>query len=110
MRDCRSKARNCRRSSKASHVYRPCFSAFLLPRVAPDPGAPPCIRQRLFPLTAGDLRARIGSLADREAPVMATNDLVVRRALVLAGVEFIDENGGGPGVRLRKRPRAKTAK
>jgi hypothetical protein len=26
----------------------------------------------------------------------------IRRALVRAGVEFIDENGGGPGVRLRK--------
>jgi hypothetical protein len=25
-------------------------------------------------------------------------------------VEFIDENGGGPGVRLRKRPRAKPSK
>ena len=25
-----------------------------------------------------------------------------RRALESAGVEFIDENGGGPGVRLRK--------
>jgi hypothetical protein len=31
------------------------------------------------------------------------NDLAVRRALETAGVEFIDENGGGPGVRLRKR-------
>ena len=30
------------------------------------------------------------------------NDLSVRRALENAGVEFIDENGGGPGVRLRK--------
>ena len=30
--------------------------------------------------------------------------------LELAGVEFIEVNGGGPGVRLRKRPRAKTAK
>ena len=30
------------------------------------------------------------------------NDLAVRRALESAGVEFIDENGGGPGVRLRK--------
>jgi predicted transcriptional regulator len=27
---------------------------------------------------------------------------VIRRALEAAGVEFIDENGGGPGVRLRK--------
>jgi transcriptional regulator with XRE-family HTH domain len=26
------------------------------------------------------------------------------RALEAAGVEFIEENGGGPGVRLRKRP------
>ena len=30
------------------------------------------------------------------------NDLAVRRALESAGVEFIDENGVGPGVRLRK--------
>jgi predicted transcriptional regulator len=27
---------------------------------------------------------------------------VIRRAFEEAGVEFIDENGGGPGVRLRK--------
>ena len=27
----------------------------------------------------------------------------IRLALERAGVEFIDENGGGPGVRLRKR-------
>ena len=30
------------------------------------------------------------------------NDHVIRQALEQAGVEFIDENGGGPGVRLRK--------
>ena len=30
-----------------------------------------------------------------------------RRALEIAGVEFIDENGGGPGVRLRKGPQKK---
>ncbi len=28
---------------------------------------------------------------------------VIKHAFELAGVEFIDENGGGPGVRLRKR-------
>jgi hypothetical protein len=28
------------------------------------------------------------------------------QALVRAGVEFVDENGGGPGVRLRKRQRS----
>ena len=36
--------------------------------------------------------------------------LKLRRALEVAGVEFIDENGGGPGVRLRKRLRAKRPK
>lgn len=34
-------------------------------------------------------------------PRRATLD-VVRRALEAAGVDFIDENGGGAGVRLRK--------
>jgi transcriptional regulator with XRE-family HTH domain len=28
---------------------------------------------------------------------------VIKRAFEAAGVEFIDENGGGPGVRLRSR-------
>ena len=32
----------------------------------------------------------------------------IERVLKLAGVEFIDENGGGPGVRLRKRQGSKT--
>jgi hypothetical protein len=31
------------------------------------------------------------------------NDSAVRRTLEAAGVEFIDGNGGGPGVRLRTR-------
>jgi DNA-binding XRE family transcriptional regulator len=33
-----------------------------------------------------------------DAITLATIEAVLRRA----GVEFIDENGGGPGVRLRK--------
>jgi transcriptional regulator with XRE-family HTH domain len=32
----------------------------------------------------------------------------LQRALESAGVEFIDENGGGPGVRLRKRHQRKS--
>ena len=32
----------------------------------------------------------------------------LRRALESAGVEFIDENGGGPGVRLRRRHQKKS--
>ena len=31
----------------------------------------------------------------------------IRIALERAGIEFIEENGGGPGVRLRKRQRPK---
>ena len=31
----------------------------------------------------------------------------LQQALEAAGVEFIDENGGGPGVRLRKRQHKK---
>jgi hypothetical protein len=39
----------------------------------------------------------------REALAMtASNNLALRRALENAGVQFIDENGGGAGVRLRK--------
>jgi transcriptional regulator with XRE-family HTH domain len=41
-------------------------------------------------------------------PRRATLD-VIRRAFELAGVEFIDENGGGAGVRLKK-PGAKASK
>jgi transcriptional regulator with XRE-family HTH domain len=34
----------------------------------------------------------------------------IRKVLEAAGVEFIDENGGGPGVRLRKTGHQKSAK
>jgi hypothetical protein len=44
---------------------------------------------------------RRAELSDGETSMTAANDLAIRRALELAGVEFIDENGGGPGVRLR---------
>ena len=45
---------------------------------------------------------RRAELADDETSMTAANNLAVRRALESAGVAFIDENGGGPGVRLRK--------
>ena len=44
-------------------------------------------------------------LTDDETSMTAANDASGRRALEAAGVEFIDENGEGPGVRLRKRLR-----
>jgi transcriptional regulator with XRE-family HTH domain len=34
----------------------------------------------------------------------------IKRVLEKAGVEFIDENGGGPGVRLRDRTKKKPSK
>jgi transcriptional regulator with XRE-family HTH domain len=45
---------------------------------------------------------RRAELMDDKTLMTIANNLAVRRALEAAGVEFIDENGGGPGVRLRK--------
>jgi hypothetical protein len=53
---------------------------------------------------------RRAELAEHETSMTSANDLAIRRALEAAGVEFIDENGGGPGVRLRKRQRRKMPK
>jgi len=53
---------------------------------------------------------RRAELTDGETSMTAANDLAVGRALELPGVEFIDENGGGPGVRLRNRQRPKQSK
>jgi hypothetical protein len=46
-------------------------------------------------------------VVDGEIPVTLPNEAALRRALEEAGVEFIDENGGGPGVRLRGRETSK---
>ena len=37
-----------------------------------------------------------------EIPVTLANEAALRRALQGAGIEFIEENGGGEGVRFRK--------
>jgi ribosome-binding protein aMBF1 (putative translation factor) len=86
-----------------------------------------------MPLTAGQIRAaraflrwrakdlareaalgvatiRRAELAEVETSMTMANDLAVRRALEAAGVEFIEENGGGPGVRLQKRSGEKSRK
>jgi hypothetical protein len=66
----------------------------------------------LLKWSAQDLAARsflgVNTIRRAEATDDATslttaNALAIRRAIESAGVEFIDENGGGPGVRLRKR-------
>ena len=50
------------------------------------------------------LRAEV---ADDRTSLTVANDLAIRRVLEAAGVEFIDGNGGGPGVRLRAGQRKK---
>jgi hypothetical protein len=45
---------------------------------------------------------RRAEVAEGRTSLTAANELAVRRAFENAGVEFIDENGGGAGVRLRK--------
>jgi hypothetical protein len=42
-------------------------------------------------------------VVEGEIPVTQANEAALRQALESAGVEFIDENGGGAGVRLKRR-------
>jgi transcriptional regulator with XRE-family HTH domain len=51
---------------------------------------------------------RRAELKESETSLTTANDLAIRRALEATGVEFIDENGGGPGVRLRRRHQKKS--
>ncbi|MEJ0047391.1 MAG: transcriptional regulator [Rhodospirillales bacterium] len=54
-------------------------------------------------------RSRVGistvkraEAADGAAPITQANAEAIKRALELGGIEFVQENGGGAGVRLRK--------
>jgi hypothetical protein len=73
-------------------------------------------RRPQWPLRTPDalLRPPASSLSTRIVEVRAcdsgTRKRPHRQAFDLAGVEFIEENGGGPRLRLRKRPRAKPSK
>jgi hypothetical protein len=66
--------------------------------------------------TALDLAARskVGvatirrvEVVEGEIPVTHANEAAIRQAFEAAGVEFIDENGTGEGVRFRKPRRAR---
>ena len=46
---------------------------------------------------------RRAEVAENGTSLTAANELAIRHALEAAGVEFIAENGGGAGVRPRKR-------
>ena len=51
--------------------------------------------------SVGVATIRRAELAEGPTALTAANDQAIRRALELAGVEFIPENGGGLGLRLR---------
>jgi hypothetical protein len=51
---------------------------------------------------------RRAEVAEDAIALTAANDLAIRRALEAAGIEFIDENGGGAGVRLKKPHKKRT--
>lgn len=53
---------------------------------------------------------RLAELSEAATSMTRANDLAVRRALETAGVEFIDENGGGAGARLHTRQKTRTSK
>jgi len=87
------------------------------PRTRPLASAQIRAARSLIRWTADELAAasalsvatiRRAELKESETALTAANDLAIRRALETAGVEFIDENGGGPGVRLRKRQHKKS--
>jgi hypothetical protein len=50
---------------------------------------------------------RRAELADGEPSMTIPNNLTLRQALESAGIEFIDDNGGGEGVRFRRSRRRK---
>jgi hypothetical protein len=60
--------------------------------------------------SVGVTTIRRAELAIVETSLTAANNLALRSALEAAGVEFIDENGGGAGVRLRKPSETKPRK
>ena len=50
--------------------------------------------------SVGVTTIRRAELTQSETKLTRANDQAIRRALEAAGVEFIDAEGGGPGVRL----------
>jgi hypothetical protein len=51
---------------------------------------------------------RRAELGGPQTSMTSPNDLAIRLAFEAAGIEFIDENGGGPGVRFKKRRHKKS--
>ena len=53
-------------------------------------------------LSVGLATIRRAEVAEHATSLTAANDLAIRRAFEAAGIEFIDEDGGGHGVRMRR--------
>ena len=51
---------------------------------------------------------RRAEVVEGEVPVTRANEAAIRRALETAGIDFIDDNGGGEGLRFRKSHRTRT--
>jgi hypothetical protein len=51
----------------------------------------------------GVATVRRAEIVDGEPPITVANNAAIRQALEAAGVIFVEENGEGPGVRLRKK-------
>ena len=64
----------------------------------PSVGAPNTSRR----LRGGRHHIRRAELTARATKLTRVNDQAIRCVLEAAGVEFIDADGGGPGVPLRK--------
>jgi transcriptional regulator with XRE-family HTH domain len=65
------------------------------------------------PALADAAKLGLSTIVDFERSRRPVSTLAVKtilKALEAAGIEFIPENGGGPGVRLRKSPRPKRSK
>src|SRR5436190_22565460 len=52
---------------------------------------------------------RRAEVVDGEIPVTLANETAIRRALEAAGIDFIEDNGGGEGVRFRKPQKCQSA-
>ena len=50
----------------------------------------------------GVATVRRAESVDAAPSMTAANNIAIRRRLEAAGVQFIPQNGGGPGVRLKK--------
>lgn len=68
--------------------------------------------QEVMALAADVSLPTVKRLEASDGPIGGRTDTVqkLKSALEKAGVEFIDENGGGPGVRIRKRQKPPKSK